>query len=92
MMPRWLPILFRVAAAVFGGYVLATLIAIVLAGVLPLSRADGVLSGMLAAFPIYAVAVMWTFAAKNVWQACFGLLGAVAVALTLAMLAAGAIL
>ncbi|QTD43628.1 DUF3649 domain-containing protein [Ottowia testudinis] len=75
-----LPVLARVASAVLGGYALTVLTAIALAGVLPLSRADGVLTGMLAAFPLYAAAVMWVFAAKSARLACLGMLGAVVLA------------
>lgn len=75
-----LPVLARVASAVLGGYALTVLTAIALAGVLPLSLADGVLTSMLAAFPLYAAAVMWAFAAKSARHACLGMLGAVVLA------------
>lgn len=67
-------VLSRVVAAILGGYVLANCLSILLAYLLPLPQADGVLVGIQASFAIYAVAVIWVFAAKTAKQAWFGLL------------------
>lgn len=72
----------RIVAALFGGYGLAAL-ASVAALALPLDRPQAVLTGMQASFLVYAVAVIWVFAARSAWRAWSGLL-IVAVPLALA--------
>lgn len=72
--------LSRIAAALFGGYVLANLLSLALAGLLPLSRADTVLTAMLLSFVIYTAAVVWVFAARSAGRAWAGLLLSSAVA------------
>jgi hypothetical protein len=67
-------IVSRVLAAIFGGYLLANVIAIALSYVLPGSRADGVLVAMFISFIIYAGAVVWVFTARTAWVAWLGLL------------------
>lgn len=64
----------RVIAAIIGGYLLANCLSILLAYLLPLPQADGVLVGIQASFIIYAGAVLWVFAAKTAWKAWLGLL------------------
>lgn len=68
------PISSRVLAAIIGAYVLANCLSILLAYLLPMPKADGVLVGIQFSFVIYACAVMWVFAAKSAWRAWLGLL------------------
>jgi len=49
-------------------------LAAVLALYLPVSRPEAVLTGTLASFLVYAVAVMWVFAARSAARAWMGLL------------------
>lgn len=68
------PVLSRVIAAIFGGYLLANSVAILLPYLLPGSKANGVMTGILVSFLIYACAAMWVFSAKSAWQAWAGIL------------------
>ena len=70
-----LPLLARIAAAVFGGYALANVTAIALAAVLPLAQADAVMTGVLASFAFYCLAVLWAFAARSALSAWAGIAG-----------------
>lgn len=69
-----LRLLSRVAAAIFGGYALASACAVFLAAVLPLSRAEAVLTGSMAALVVYTGAVVWVFAVRSPGRAWWGLL------------------
>jgi hypothetical protein len=73
----------RAVAAALGGYALATLASIALAGVLPLPRAEAVLTATMASFALYAAAIVWAFAARTAARAWLGILlpGALAGAL-----------
>ncbi|OLF55967.1 DUF3649 domain-containing protein [Pseudomonas chlororaphis] len=64
----------RVLAAVFGGYLLAALSSVCMTLLLPVSRADAVVGGMMTSFLFYLVAVLWCFACRTAWQAWYGLL------------------
>ncbi len=79
-------IVSRIAAAVLGGYALATLAAMALAAALPTARADAVLAAMLCAFAIHAAAALWAFAARSAGRAWLGLLLPTALAAVLAWL------
>ncbi|BCQ59484.1 hypothetical protein PBOI14_12340 [Pseudomonas sp. Boi14] len=57
-----------------GGYLLAALGSVCLTLLLPLPRADAVVSGMVTSFLFYLVAVLWCFACRSAWQAWLGLL------------------
>ena len=81
---RWLPrgsaglqyrlgVASRAVAAIAGGYLLAALAAAVLALGLPTSRAEAAVTGTLVSFLVYAVAVMWVFAARSAARAWLGL-------------------
>ncbi|MCD0504778.1 DUF3649 domain-containing protein [Bordetella petrii] len=70
---RW-AVTSRVAAAVFGGYALASAAAACLAVWLPMARPDAVITAMLLAFVIYAIGATWVFATRNAWRAWGGLL------------------
>jgi hypothetical protein len=69
-----LRLLSRVAAAIVGGYALASACAVFLAAVLPMSRAEAVATGSMAAFAVYTGAVVWVFAASSPGRAWWGLL------------------
>lgn len=66
-------IVSRIAAAVLGGYALATISGAAIARFLPLSRADAVLTAMLCAFAVHAAAALWAFAARSATRAWIGL-------------------
>jgi len=70
---RW-AVASRVAAAVLGGYALASATAACLAVWLPLARVDAVITAMLAAFVAYAIGATWVFATRNAWRAWAGML------------------
>ncbi|MCE4053712.1 DUF3649 domain-containing protein [Pseudomonas sp. Au-Pse12] len=77
----------RALAAVLGGYLLAALASVCLTLLLPLPKADAVVSGMMASFLFYLLAVLWCFACRSAWRAWLGLL---LPSLGLALLAGGA--
>jgi hypothetical protein len=64
----------RAVAAIGGGYVLGALASASLALFLPTNRLEASLTGTLASFIVYALAVMWVFAARTAWRAWLGLL------------------
>ena len=66
--------LSRVVAAVFGGYALATMLPILLSRLMPMPKAEAVITAMLLSFAIYACAVLWVFAARTASKAWRGLL------------------
>lgn len=53
-------------AAIPGGYVLASLAVACLARLLPIARVEAVTTAMLVFFALYAVLLMWAFAARSV--------------------------
>lgn len=67
-------VISRIVAAVIGGYALATLLPLALVGLLPISRADAVMSSLLLSFSVYVAAILWAFSAKCAWQVWAGLL------------------
>lgn len=71
------PLLSRIAAAIGGGYALAALASVAVL-VLPMSKPQAVITGMLASFAIYAGAVVWVFAVRSATRAWLGLLAAAA--------------
>lgn len=79
----------RAIAAIAGGYGVAALSSVVLAVCLPalfgMARSEATMTGMLASFAIFALAVMWVFAARTALRAWFGL-AVVATALGLLLL------
>jgi hypothetical protein len=76
------PLISRIIAALFGGYVLAALSSVAVLA-LPMSKPQAVLTGMLASFAVYTGAVVWVFAARSALKAWAGLI-IVAVPLLLA--------
>jgi hypothetical protein len=67
-------LLSRLAAAVIGGYLLASVGTIFLSFILPSSLPEAVLAASLASFAIYTAAIVWVFAARNPTRAWLGLL------------------
>lgn len=53
-------------AAIPGGYVLASLVCACLARMLPADRVEAVVVSMLLSFALYAVILLWVFAARSV--------------------------
>ena len=67
-------VLSRLLAALLGGYALSALLTAVLALHLPLEPSEAVLVGTMLSFLVYALAVMWAFAARHALRAWTGLL------------------
>lgn len=86
------PVVSRVLAALLGGYATTAAGTAALALYLPLSRIDATIAATLASFAVYALAIMWAFAARTAWRAWAGLLlpGAVLAACVLPALGGGA--
>lgn len=70
---RRLAVASRAIAAIGGGYVLATVLAIFLVRVLPLPRAAAFMSSLLLTFVFYACAAIWAFAARSALKAWVGI-------------------
>lgn len=67
---RW-QVVARLLAAVVGGYALANLLSLALVGLLPMTRADKVMTAILLGFVVQACAVLWAFAGRSagrVWR------------------------
>ncbi|GFM53076.1 DUF3649 domain-containing protein [Pseudomonas capsici] len=64
----------RVLAAIFAGYLLASVTSICVAQWLPVPRAEAVITGMMLSFLVYLVAVLWCFACRTAMQAWVGVL------------------
>lgn len=64
----------RMAAAILGGYVLASAAAACLAVWLPMGRADAVTTAQMLSFVFYTCGVIWVFATRNAWRAWAGVL------------------
>ena len=71
----------RAMAAVFGGYAFTYAFTACLARLLPLERIDALLFASLPMFVVYTLAVLWAFAARDVWRAWLGLPLAIPLAL-----------
>lgn len=69
---RW-AVVSRIMAAVLGGYALASASAAVLAVWLPMPRVDAVVTANVLTFVVYAIAIMWVFAARSTWRAWAGM-------------------
>lgn len=80
----------RIIAATLGGYGLAVVTAIGLAGVLPMGRADAVMTGHLTSFGFYLLAVLWAFSTRTAMQAWTGIAVWTVVFGVVALITAGA--
>ena len=63
----------RIVAAVLGGYALAAVTSIGLAGILPMDRGDAVMTALLLNFLFYCLAVLWAFATRSALRAWIGI-------------------
>lgn len=68
------PLISRIAAALFGGYAFSYFAAAALAIVLPVARSEAAVIAMLSGLSIYAVVIMWVFSARSATRAWSGLL------------------
>ena len=59
----------RACAAIAGGYAFAAAASALLAMLLPLPRADAVVTATLLSFAVYAAAALRAFAAPSAWRA-----------------------
>ncbi|WP_374655515.1 DUF3649 domain-containing protein [Dongia sp.] len=73
-MSAGLRIAARILAAGAGGYGLAAAAALGLPAVLPLPRAEAVLTAAMLSFPLCCGAVIWAFAARSVSRAWLGIM------------------
>lgn len=67
-------IALRLAAALLAGYAASNGLAIGLAALLPGGKAEAVLAATMLSFVLYALAVLWAFAARTPGLAWLGLL------------------
>lgn len=77
VMYRWM-VFSRVIAGFIGGYILTAYITMVLAQLLPMSRADAVVLASLLSYLWFCIAIIWVFAVKSAVKAWLGILGAIA--------------
>lgn len=63
----------RVLLAVFGGYALAAVATTLLSLLLPMERSEAVTTGLLLAFVIMPLAVLYVFAARSLRRAAIGI-------------------
>lgn len=71
---RW-QVFGRVLIAVFGGYLFALAVGILLTQILPLQKSSLVMSSILASFALYATAIIWVFSVKRFRTLLIGLAG-----------------
>ncbi|CAM3040281.1 DUF3649 domain-containing protein [Pseudomonas floridensis] len=64
----------RALAAIFAGYLLASITSVCITQWLPMPRAEAVVTGMMLSFLAYLVAVLWCFACRTALQAWVGVL------------------
>ncbi|QXH47761.1 DUF3649 domain-containing protein [Pseudomonas xanthosomatis] len=75
-----LPLSYRLAvasrclAALVGGYLLASLVSVSGALLLPMAQVDAALVGMLLSFVFLVLAFIWCFACRSAWRAWLGVL------------------
>jgi len=77
----WWPVTSRLLAAVFGGYVFSYAFTAALARLLPLAAVDSLIVATLPAYLVYTAAILWAFAARNLWHAWGGVVTALPLAL-----------
>ena len=72
--PAGAHLLSRLLAAVVGGYLLASVLAVFLATVLSAPRAESVLAGMQWSFALHVLAVIWAFSPVSHGRVWLGLM------------------
>ena len=82
-----LPVISRLLAAIFGGYLLASSAIVACGALLPSLRAQAIMASSLASFALYTAVIIWTFAARSPGGAWFGVLAPSALLLIIAGLA-----
>jgi len=63
------PVISRVLAAIFGGYLFTYCLTAALARLLPLAKPDAVIAATLAAFAVYTLVILWAFGCRSAWRA-----------------------
>lgn len=71
---RTLAVVSRIFVAIFGGYVFAATASVFLSYILPMQRADALMTGILLSFAFYTGAIIWAFAARTGILAWAGIL------------------
>jgi hypothetical protein len=71
-------VIARIAAAAVGGYALTIAVSACLSLLLPVTRAEALLTALLSSFVIYTAAIMWVFAVRSRARMWWGLGGATA--------------
>lgn len=74
------PTVSRILAAVPGGYLFTYAFTAALARVLPLNKADAMVSATLLSFVVYTLVILWVFTRHNHWRAWAGIATAVPLA------------
>ncbi|MFT4267114.1 MAG: DUF3649 domain-containing protein [Xenophilus sp.] len=69
----WLGVLSRSCAAIFGGYALASALALLMSLALPMPRSQAVLTGMMSGIVVCACAALWAFAVRSALRAWLGI-------------------
>ena len=65
----------RAIAAIFVGYLLASLVTAVLARVLPGSKVEATIAATTLSFAVYAAVAVWCFGDPKTWRVWLGLAG-----------------
>jgi len=73
MRAHHLDLLLRVLLATVGGYAFANVLVIAAVRLLPIAASEAVMLALLASFVMHAAAVLWVFAARSAWRACWTL-------------------
>lgn len=81
ILPPWLAIFSRSAAALLGGYAFTYAATACLARLLPLAPGDAVIVATLASFIFYTAAILWAFASRDALRAWAPLVVAMPLAL-----------
>ncbi|MFK3723412.1 DUF3649 domain-containing protein [Pseudomonas monteilii] len=64
----------RCLAALLGGYLLASMVSVCLALLIPVPQVDAVLIGSMLSFVFYVLAFLWCFSCRSAWRAWVGVL------------------
>lgn len=75
---RW-SVASRVAAAALGGYGLTSAATVLLALVLPLSKANAVATASMLSFALYALVIIWVFSTRSASRAWLWIVGTTAI-------------
>jgi len=70
---RW-QVTLRLLVAILVGYAFANLAGILLTQILPIPKAEVVVTSLLLSFAIYLGAILWVFSVRSTRKACLGLI------------------